>query len=149
MVKVKMKTMRVRKKAIIRLSLTGVMRILRRIRMRNIVIQIPKLSWRPITGTLPKGVVTQKTDDTMMIVMSNTCPMIMTEKATIMTTSDLIIITMMCSAEGITTPILRLTKSDSSKITGRARVLPISRAAVSENSVKKSWMIPMKLWLPT
>lgn len=147
-----MKTMRVRKKAIIRLNLTGAMRIFRRIRMRNTVRRILKLSWRPTIGTLRKGVVTQKTDDTMMIVMSNTsilrCPMIMTEKDTIMTTSDLTIITMMCSAEDIITPILRLTKSDSSKITGRARVLPISRAAVSENSVKKSWMTPMKLWPP-
>ena len=110
MVKVKMKTMRVRKKAIIRLSLTGAMRIFRRIRMRNTVRRILKPSWRPTIGTLRKGVVTQKTDDTMMIVMSNTsmlrCPMIMTEKATIMTTSDLTIITMMCSAEDIITPIL-------------------------------------------
>ena len=125
------------------------MRIFRRIRMRNIVIQILKLSWRPTTGTLPKGVVTQKTDDTMMIVMSNTCPMIMTEKATIMTTSDLIIITMMCSAEGIITPILRLMRRDSLRIIGRVRVLPIFRVAVSENSVKKSWMTLMKPWPPT
>ena len=155
---IKVKTMNQSKKVIVKLSLTGAMRILRQIRMRmNIsVILILKLSWRPTIGTSPKDVVTQKTDDTMMIMMSNTCllkckdksTMMMTERSTITITSDPTIITTMSSEEDIITPILRLRRSDSSRTIGRRRV-PSSRDAVSDDSVKKSWMTPMKPWPPT